>query len=382
MNERTDYVDVLIDSSSGRMDGISQYPLLDGSKKYTVMLVELVSPLTLGSIPDTARQGENQVTDFLPWFEVRRKNVAAGVAPAHDNTRLTTLVGLNFAAYDVQFKKSSNRPVSTAGDIIYYLQRMFDDIKTKYINAAGGLVGLEHGGIPDVAILANTDWVSVGMTPSGHLRFLFSSLFTKHFFINVSSYAQTLFGIATGSDDGIIAFRTVGANVVTGRVALMGATINVIAGQSEQTVELRGNIPADRFLEHRIRLEVETQMPIPPSIVWSHNGKQQLNTVIGTFPIVHESQTRIKLNNAGISLPDFTYQTQLLTGDIVFRSSESNVREEYVIQNSQFFHNVRLELFIVRKEWFSDTKSFQPLRSKMVLSDGQSFTAKLRFQSI
>ena len=382
MNNRVDFVDVLLDSTSARVDGNSDYPLLDGTKKYTVELVELVSPLTLGALPDQARQGGGTAVNFNPWFEVRRKNVAAGVAPQHDDTRLTTLVGPDFAQYDVQFKKSSNRPISSLGDVVYYLQRMFDDIKIKYSNDLVGIEGAEHGGDPDFDVDVDTEWVTVGLTPSGHLRFLISSLFTKHFFIYVSPYAQKLFGIASGDDDGVIAFRTVGGVVITGITALMGGTANVIAGESDQTVELRGLFPGDRFIEHRIRVEVESQMPIPPTIVWSHNNKQQLNTVMATFPIVRETQTRVKLNNAGIALSDFTFQTKLLSGDIVFRSSESDIHEKYIIQNSQFFHNVRLELFIVRKEWFSDTQKFVPTRSKMVFSDGQSFTAKLRFQSL
>ena len=207
-------------------------------------------------------------------------------------------------------------------------------------------------------------------------------MFTKHFFINVSPYAQKLFGIVTGADDGIICFRTQAGNILTGVTALLAGGLNVVAGQTGQTVELRGLYPADRFLEHRIRVELESQMPIPPSIVWSHNNRQQLNTVLATFPIASESFTRVKLNNAGIALSDFTYQTKMLTGDVVFRSSEDNIQERYLIQNSKFFHNVRMELFIVRKEWDQGTHEFIPQRSKMVMSDGQSFTAKLRFQTL
>ena len=57
MSERIDYVDVLIDSSTSRIDGLSEYPLLDGNRKYTVQLVELVSPITLGALPDKAKDG-------------------------------------------------------------------------------------------------------------------------------------------------------------------------------------------------------------------------------------------------------------------------------------------------------------------------------------
>ena len=67
-------------------------------------------------------------------------------------------------------------------------------------------------------------------------------------------------------------------------------------------------------------------------------------------------------------------------GDITWRRAEDKVSERYLVQNSQYFHNVRLEIFIVRKEWFEN--EFRFIRETMSFSDGESWTAKLRFRSI
>ena len=69
-------------------------------------------------------------------------------------------------------------------------------------------------------------------------------------------------------------------------------------------------------------------------------------------------------------------------GDIVWRRAEDKVRERYLLQNINFVHNVRLELFIVRREWSTNLNKFFFVREKMVFSDGEFWTAKLRFRTI
>ena len=373
MSERIDIVDVLLDSTEPKIDANSDYPLLDGSKKYTVQLTELRTPITLDAVPEKAIQNNQSVAHLLPWLEVRRKNT--GIAPNHADTTLHSQAF--FEEEEAHFLKNANRPISSAGDFIYYLQRYFDDIKLKYIEN-GNIPGLGHGDGADYVLDPDELFVQVGLLPSGQIRFLFSNVFTERFYITVNKYAQKLIGI----QQDYIAFRVLGGVVLEHTAALLGAGGIIIAGEAGKTVELRGIYPIDRFMEHRIRIEVESQMPIPPSIVWSHNNRQQLNTVISTFPIEQVSWIKVKLNNVGIALSDFTYRNRLLTGDITFRSAQNNVQEKYLIQNPKFFHNIRLELFIVRKEWDQGTNKFVLKRRKMEFTEGQSFTAKLRFQTV
>jgi len=45
MTNEIDIVDVHVTSVSEKVDAFTQYPLLDGSKKYTVEITEFVCPL-------------------------------------------------------------------------------------------------------------------------------------------------------------------------------------------------------------------------------------------------------------------------------------------------------------------------------------------------
>ena len=69
-------------------------------------------------------------------------------------------------------------------------------------------------------------------------------------------------------------------------------------------------------------------------------------------------------------------------GDITWRRAEDKVSERYILNDSKFFHNIRLEVFCVRKEWHNTLNEFEFAKEKMVFQDGESWTAKLRFRSI
>ena len=50
-NQIRDVVDVHVTSETGLVDTFSQYPLLDGTKKYYVALTEFVCPLNVSALP-------------------------------------------------------------------------------------------------------------------------------------------------------------------------------------------------------------------------------------------------------------------------------------------------------------------------------------------
>jgi hypothetical protein len=382
-NLKTDWVDVHISASgNNRVDAHSRYPLLDGLKTYTVKLTSLVAPLTQDAIPEHGADGEAMDN----WFEVRRRVV--GQAPNHANTQLSTLAGLDCPTANEFFKKDARRSVSNLGDLVFHLNNYFEFIRTKYVTL-GNIIGATHGGHANEPVAAGNRFCDVLITPNGHLRFMMSPMFCKNFYIVVSDYAQSLFGF-----EAFIAFRKVPADPVavpplleqnlTGTVALLGAGNVILAsGALLDTVDHRSGIPASRHLEHRIRIEVESQMPIQNTVVWNNEDSiQQLNTTIASFPIRRESRTTIELNNMGISENSIKYESSLLNGNIVFRESNNLVLQSYRLQNAQSFHNIRLELFMIRKEWKTQLKKFIARRRKMVFGKNQSFSAKLRFESI
>ena len=270
----------------------------------------------------------------------------------------------------------------TVGDLAYYMQRFFDDVKAAYINTAAPnaplLLGNEHGGLPDQVVTANTPFVNVQLQPNGCIKLFFSPLWTKHFWLEVSNYGKKVLGL---SEDNVIAFRTVGDNIVTGLPALTDGTFNIVAGESAATIEFVSLYPVDRFFEHRVRVELRSDMGFPPTVVWDVDDKESYSHVLATFPITTKTTTGVSCNNAGTTTNEVVYSSEVLAGNIVFRRAEDRVSERYQLLNAQYFHDIRLQVYIVRKIWKEAEETFIFQSEKLEFEPGQSWTAKLRFRS-
>jgi hypothetical protein len=157
-------------------------------------------------------------------------------------------------------------------------------------------------------------------------------------------------------------------------------------GGTAATVEIANTHSLYRYFDHRVRLEVETQMGIPITSVWSTTNSQQLSHVIATFPIQSKYSTTIVCDLTGTVQVDEVHITdELQHGPIIFRRAEDKVSERYQILNSQYFHNIRLEVFVVRREFGLDqhgVTSFKFKREKMTFDEDDYWTAKLRFRSL
>ena len=475
-----DIVDVHVTSISERVDAFTQYPLLDGTKKYTVEITEFVCPLAgQDALPKNSTSADNML------FEIRRKYVsipATAVGGAQSSLvtppdlPAATLAQGNYLPYGlftadkVQFRKDDQRPMSTPGDLAYHMQRFFDDVVRRYIQApatalalldaqiaivavedavqdeqqqiineqqaimddpnstqeeiddaederdvaefmrnasqdieaaaqllingpngddglqaisdatGAQIIGALHGGGANVDVTNDTRFVTVQIQPNGCLKLFFSPIFTKHFFLAMTTYGTRVLGLGK---DSVVAFSTpLTGDVVQGYQALTvnNPAVTIVAGETVGTVEYPGQHPLERYFDHRIRLEVEAQIGIPPTVVWSTDDRQKISHVISTFPIQMTSQSSVLCNSEGAATDVVHYQSDMLVGDITWRRAEDKISERYLVNNSQYFHNVRLELFIVRKEWFQD--EFRFIRQKMSFTEGESWTAKLRFRSI
>jgi hypothetical protein len=233
-----------------------------------------------------------------------------------------------------------------------------------------------HGGGVDVTVKTDERFVEVDMRSSGVVTFMCKEAFCDNFFLIVTPYGAKILGLTE-----IVAFADVGNTLLVGRDALYQGTLYVNEGDVGETVESKSLYPLYRFFDHRVRLEVETQMGIPPSVVWSTDEKQKMSYVIATFPIGTVMKSIVKCTSEGAPYESVMEEESYL-GDIVWRRAEDKVRERYLLQNISFVHNVRVELFIVRREWSTNLNKFFFVREKMVFSDGEFWTAKLRFRTI
>ena len=395
-NSRTkDYLDVHVTSQDGNIDAFSQYPLLDGSRKYTVELTEFCCPINVTRLPPISFFEDDAGNTLQYFFEIRRKQ--DGTPVFHNDTSMGTLRdSADLAGGDLlfpendksgyMFRKSALRPIETVSDLYYHLQRFFADFIGRYRERdsqhiiSGNAHG--YGGGDDQEVDEDTQICSVILNPSGTLSLTFSDIFTKFFFITVTKYGQKILGLPE-----TIAFRTDDhGNLLDGLDALLAPNGTIQIGGADTAVKILSSHSVFRFFDHRVRLEVETQMGIPVTSVWSTTNSQQLSHVMATFPIQAKYSTTVVCDPSGVVFPDIVRVTdELQHGPIVFRSAEDKVSERYQVLNPQYFHNIRLEVFIVRREYKFDlagTMTSLFTREKLVFDDDDYWTAKLRFKSI
>ena len=376
MTHKYDIVDVHVTSQKHLVDAILEHPLLDGQKKYTIEVTEFTVPL--GGEPPLERQINFDTYEYFALLKTFRKN--PGRAPGADGTLLRNVanIGNVLRPYE-QFKPDSVSKIQTPCDLVFYMQEYFDNIKLAYQSNAAGIVGAEHGGAPNVlpAVLADDDFVKVKLTPNGTIRFFFSNIFCKHFYIDCDDYSQVLMGFS----ESIIAFREDAGNQRTGIQALTDGGMNIVPGEPGETVVMMGNYPTCRFFDHRVRLEVDSGgMPVP--IEWTSENKQAISHALATFPISQTYTSALSLNRFGAADGNTRFSSTLLQGDIVWRRAESKVSERFRVLNAQFFQNIRLEVHIVRREWNQAAKKFVFKRRTLTMNDGESWTAKLRFRTM
>ena len=249
------------------------------------------------------------------------------------------------------------------------------------MGTAGGVDNELHGGTSDWDITAEENFVKVEQQPNGCFRLYFAPNFCRHFWCELSDFGANLMGF----DSVIIAFATVGGNTQTGWLALTGnAEVGVgtiIAGDTGETIALQSSYPLDRNFDHRVSIELATALPIPPTVIWSTNETQQVSMKIASWPINNRTRASVVLNNEGT--PQYCYSTSpLLTGDIMWRRAEDKISEKYQMLNSQFVQNIRLTVYIFRREWNRLLKEYKIKRLPLNLLTGDSWTAKLRFRTM
>ena len=388
MHQNLDIVDVHLTGTSDTVDSLFIEPLLDNDKKYTVECTEFQCSLhgeTTLPPPSFFKTGDAARVEHM-ILRVRRRLL--GVAPGHVSTLLTNNAGV--AANDAlvaqflnidTFIADDTRPCQNPADLLYYLQRFFDDIKAVYVANAAGVTGALHGGGPDWGIAADENFVTVEQQPNGTFRLYFAPNFCKHFWCELSGFGANLLGY----DADYISFANVGAVFRKGWFALTGnAEVGagvIIAGATGETIAQDSLYPLERNFDHRLALELTTALPIPPTIVWSTNNKQEVSHKLATFVLNNKTKSTVVLNSEGTPVY-CSSSTPLLTGDILWRRAEDKVTEKYEMLNSKFIQNIRLSVYIFRRKWNHQLREYKIKRLPITILEGDSWTAKLRFRTL
>lgn len=393
-----DIVDVRVTSERNIVDSILDKPLLDGDKIYTLELTEFTASLENETPLPPLKNFKDNLLQHHILLQVRRKTLGSNIMA--DGTLLTTFYNEDDAKANDEIpvfagtisNKSDFYPtrilsLQTPGDMQIELQKFFNRIKQVYIDYAttynnGGIAihGAQHGGGNVTRQQLDDDsWVRIILQSNLTLQFTFSPLFLKHFFLVTSEFGKTVLGLSST----LIAFKTVGNNLVTGITALSDDGVTIVAGEVAETIIMRCEYPLTRFFDHRVMIEIDAGgMPLPASVDWTTTNKQAVRHSIASFPVTSTYRTELQLDNNAITVGRSNLITNLHLGNIVFRRAENKVSERYIVLTSKFFQNIRLEVKIVRRVWDYINKQYVLTRRPFTMGNNQSWSSKLRFRTI
>jgi hypothetical protein len=391
MTDKYDVVDVHLTSDTPLLDTILEHPLLDGQKQYTVEVTEFTSSLGAETPLPPLKVFKDQYARHL-LIRIRRKNVGTNqITGDGTDLRQLAVIGPRFQGVNeikTDFIPTAILSLQNPVDFALRLQEYFDRIKQTYVTNppvlvpayAGGLIAAEHGGganITQLQIQADS-FVTVTLTANLTLRFKFSQLFCKHFFLQSSPFGEKLLGL----EEDTVCFRYVGGGLTTGATALLDGGLLVLAGEVPETVVLQCDYPLQTHFDHRIKLEIDSGgMSLPSTVDWTTTNRQSVRHTLASFPLVNKIETGINLNALGGSTGQLQIRTNLFLGNYVWRRAENKISERFQILNSKFFQNIRLEVFITRRVWDYTNNKYVLKRRPLTMGDNDTWTAKLRFRT-
>ena len=346
-----DIVDIQISQTGdAETDMFFQEPVLDKKRDYVVGVSELSIPLTSetplsmtkGNLTDNFLEIRNRVnTNFNPG------QPAYALNPGHE--------ALGTIANDVVRFKLSQHSIIAPVDLVKALHVYFETVSN-----ALGLV------------------LYMSTTPSGVLSVWAEPDFWTLHWIRLSRYAQEIIG---HPEDGIAFYWNVNGN--KSRVwseQIDPATNNFWEADNAafiQVHEFRLNYSIYRYLDHRLRVELDADLAIPANIL-VENGSQKMHYNIASFAIPQKYEARVSVTNMVMDSP-ITHVSHLYIGNTIMKAKETPTTDWYKLTSAANVQNMRIHVFIVRREWDREKNIWELVRNKLTLQEDQTWFATMKF---
>ena len=415
-----DLVDIEVDQKgSAFTDIFFQDPVLDYTKEYVLGVSELTVPLgdepMLTQVPATERLMRVMRKGYYAdaggvqtWFPIRYGFTAhPAAAPgqhvvgfhngAQSNVVPFNAIDESWAKFYGHYKGLS---IQTAAQFYDELNKWAVGVNEK-MNAMF-LTEHQDANLGNNVGLVPTCDLKVLVSPSGRITFRASSDFWKLCYIDVMPYGQQILGSQTqlihyGPDDvNGKAQTSAAAGVFTDLTTFDGTSglplvdIGAAAdiGDSLFTEpDFFANQPrtysmsysALRYMESRLRIEVDADLAIPANIL-VENGKQKMHYNIASFGLPNAYKAEIVMNQADDQVQEeVCIISESHVGDTIIKSKHTPVSDWYKLQDSSNLQNMRLHIFVVRREWDAGKAKFVLVRNKLNMSPETSWKLTLKF---
>ena len=351
-----DIVDVEVrQKGEASTDMFFQDPILDYTRDYVVGVSELSVPLN--SEPMFSKNDANdmilKVCNRSNAYGYRDPQIQMGVNGDFSLRRadVTTAGGFYRALnqFSIQWRGVFGAPVGQP-------VRNF-----RIVTMAGGRVRIE--GNPEF-------WIHHFVLLSGYGQELLG--FTTPYLHYTMDYTAVPNGLETAADlltQGGLSGRGIPqGNFIAQDIAGLRALNQTLSHIAERECISR--------LEHRMRIELDADLSVPANILLE-NGIQKVHYNIGSFAFP-TGITQDVITDVRIPL-DLKIQSPLLTGKYIVKAKETPTTDWYRLLATANVQNMRLHVFIVRREWNEHLKTWSLTRNELTMRDQDYWDATLKF---
>ena len=345
-----DVVDIQIENTgSANTDMFFQEPVLDMERDYVLGVSELSVPLSSEPLITGISSLLNE--SILEFRDKRNGGnmLARGAGDINDPR--------------AKFKLKEQLVV-TPVDIVQHLSNWVYTFET-YINndRAPTIYGIK--------LLAS---------PSGILRLRGTAQFWQDFAIEVTSFGRELLGY---SQEVIGVVWTAGqaspstqlSDIIVNNLYVHSDHVNYLGGGA---IEVTFQYSAFRYIESRLRVEVDADLAIPANIL-VENGAHKVHYNIASFALPQKYEGITSISNDPVVSTKVSHLTHFYTGNTVIKAKDTPTTDWYKLLSAANVQNMRLHIFIVRRDWDIGNNTWRLSRNELTMSDNATWFATLKF---
>ena len=354
-----DIVDIQISQTgSAETDMFFQEPVLDRKKDYVVGVSELSIPFAMET--PLSKTEQNLTESFI---QVKRKFQTA-------NNNLRTRPGDADATIDEPYAhfKLKNRVIVSPVDLVRQLHEWFETVSN----------------------VAQYD-IYFSVSPSGIVQLAAVPDFWHYYWFELSSYAQQLLGYGPYIN---FCFNDLGGITTKSweyadQVWTAANAPNTVADNAPgffkpndhpydtQVQEIRFNHSIYRYLDQRLRVELDADLAIPANIL-VENGNQKMHYNIASFAIPHQYEAQINVTS-GFVESEVLQSAHMYIGNTIIKAKETPTTDWYKLVSAANVQNMRLHVFVVRRDWDPLKNAWGLVRNKLTLQDDMTWFATMKF---
>ena len=227
---------------------------------------------------------------------------------------------------------------------------------------------------------ANAYQITLLSSPSGILRIRANDLFWAHYSILVTDFGKELLGY----DQSIIGL--VWNQAMAGPSTQVSDLVNVATGIYRASnhpsyggaYEIPFQYSVFRYIESRLRIEVDADLAIPSNIL-VENGKHKVHYNIASYALPQKYEGMVSVSNDPVVSTKVSHITHFYTGNTIIKSKDTPTTDWYKLLSAANVQNMRLHLFVVRRDWDIGNKTWTLSRNKLTMSDNSTWFLTLKF---